>query len=76
VVTPLQGIFVYRDKKAHPFRGELFAENDPKAWRLSIRWSEPPRYEPHRPPHHHGHAADRGVAVDLEIVRAMKEAAN
>jgi hypothetical protein len=32
--------------------------------------------EPHRPPHHHVHAADRGVRGDLEFARAMKEAAN
>jgi hypothetical protein len=32
--------------------------------------------EPHPPPHHHVHAADRGARCHLEFVRAMKEAAN
>ena len=32
--------------------------------------------KPHRPPHHHVHAADRGARGHLEFARAMKEAAN
>jgi hypothetical protein len=32
--------------------------------------------EPHRPPHDHAHAADRGAGADLESARAMKEATN
>jgi hypothetical protein len=32
--------------------------------------------KPHRTPHHHVHAADRGARGDLEFARAMKEAAN
>jgi hypothetical protein len=32
--------------------------------------------EPHRPPHHHVHAADRGACGDLEFARSLSARAD